>query len=246
MPRRTLPAVGIAAVVLVAAVVGAGLAFGAGSADATNPNNPGDRTITVSAQGSASATPDEAVVRVAVIAEGDDPAAVRDELANGSEQLRDALAGADVPDDAITTTRFDIREHRDRERPDEERPTYRGQHAFEVTLGDTDRVGAVVDASAGAGATVEGVAFTLSEETRDDLRDSALEDAMGDASRQAETLANASGLTVTGASSIDATHHGYAPVRYDAATVEAAGGTTIDTGDVTVTANVRVTYNATV
>jgi uncharacterized protein YggE len=244
MRQPTVPALAVAALVLVAAVATAGLAFG-GTVDATTPNSPSDRTIAVSAQGSAATTPDQAAVRVAVTADGDDPSTVRDELADGSERLRTALAEANVPEDAITTTDFDIRERRDRERSEDEQPAYRGRHAFEVSLDETDRAGTVVDASAGAGATVERVAFTLSEETRDDLRDSALEDAMGDASRQAETLADASDLTVTGASSIDAAHGGYAPVRYDAATAESAGGTTIDTGDVTVTATVRVTYNAT-
>lgn len=79
-----------------ALALGGGTTAPAATAQPTNDSATGDKSITVSAQGSASAAPDEAIVEVAVVAEGDDSAAVRDRLANGSAALRTALQQANV------------------------------------------------------------------------------------------------------------------------------------------------------
>jgi uncharacterized protein YggE len=73
---------------------------------------------------------------------------------------------------------------------------------------------------------------------------------MDDARYQAETIANASDLTVTAPSTVDVAQHSYT-VSYE--TTEDAGDTSvpsdrptqIDAGDVSVTYEVQVTYNAT-
>jgi len=183
-----------------------------------------------------------------VTAEGDDPAAIRSELASGAEELRSALSEAGVADDSIETAGYSIEEPPRRVPPGEggeSGPELRGVHSFEVTLSDTDRAGAVVDAAAGAGAEVESVRFTLAEDTREDLRNDALENAMSNARGQADTLASSGGLSVTGVASIDATGTNYRPVAYESAAAGGAGGdTTIESGDVSVETSVRVVYNA--
>lgn len=210
------------------------------------------QTIAVTGNGEATASPDRAVVRVAAVAEGDDPAAVRDDLAQGAADLRAALEAAGVDEDRITTADYTIREtrphprHREGER---DGPQYRGVHAFEVELDDTDRAGDVVDAAADSGAQVQRVEFTLAEETREQLRDEALQNAMDDAEHQAGTLADSGELEVTGVRSIDATDGRFRPVRLggDAAVAEAAGpapDTSIDAGDVSVEVTVQVVYGA--
>jgi uncharacterized protein YggE len=238
--------------VLVAAVVVALLAAGTAGAVLTTGSSgqtaqhAGDRTVTVSGDGSASAAPDRAVVVAAVVVEGDDPAAIRDDLATGAERLRSALEEAGVPDSQVTTGEYNIRENRPR-RPDAEPDAqYRGVHAFEVELAGTDDTGAVVDAAAGAGAEIQTVRFTLSAESRDELRDEALTSAMADAERQADTIADASDLRVTGVASVDATSSRVRPFALDVAAAESAdGGTAIESGDVSVSASVTVVYNAT-
>ncbi|MFB6143315.1 MAG: SIMPL domain-containing protein [Halorientalis sp.] len=235
----------IAVAAVVVAVVGAGTAGAvlASNADST-ATQPAGQTIAVSGEGSASATPDRAVVRVAVVVEGSDPAAVRNRLESDASDLRAALDEAGVPDDAVTTAEYSIQgtpPHREAG----DRPAYRGVHAFEVELDDTGRAGAVVDAAASAGAEVQSLRFTLAEDTREQLRDEALTSAMADARRQAETLASAGDLQVTGVASIDATAGEVQPIAFDAAATQAGGGTAIETGDVSVSATVRVVYNAT-
>jgi len=254
MRKTALQAVVVAAVaVLAVGAAGAVLATdgtdATGAEDVQTTDDTDSRTITVSGDGSASTAPDKAVIVVAVTATGDDPAAIRDDLADGAADLRDALSEADVDEDNIRTEDYRIHEERHRRPPEAGEgpgePTYRGIHSFRVELDDTDRVGEVVDAAAGSGAEVPSVQFTLTEETRDDLRDEALENAMADADRQAETLASTSDLTVTGVHSIDATNRHYRPVEFDAAVAEAGGGgTSIETGDVSVSVTVQVEYGA--
>lgn len=207
-----------------------------------------DRTIAVSAVGGASASPDRATVRVAATATGDDPAAVRDELAADADALRGALESAGLTEDDYETATYRIDErHR---RPDEKRdgPAYRGVHAFEVTLEDPDRTGAIIDAAAESNAEINDIHFTLSEERRTELRQEAIGKAMTDARTQADTIAENGDLRVTGVQRVDATQRNFRPVRYEAA---AAGDgarppqTAIETGDVSVEYQVSVTYNAT-
>lgn len=244
MQRDKLVVLVVVAALFAVALVGVALVAPSGAVDG---DSPADRTVSVGATGTADAQPDQAVIRVAATAEGDDPAAVRDALATESEALRENLATADVAEDDYETTEYRIRGQR---RPPEERdgPAYEGVHAIEVTLSNTSRAGAVVDAAADAGAEVGHLEFTLSEDRRTELRETAIDAAMADARTQADALADSGGLRVTDVATVDATQPEYRPVRYDAAETAASDGasTEIDTGEVSVSYEVRVTYNATV
>jgi uncharacterized protein YggE len=226
----------------VLAVVGAGAmaAFGTVGADSTQAQSD-ERAISVTANGEADAAPDQGVVRIAVTAEGDDPSVVRDELASGADDLRSALEELGVE---YETTEYSIQEpHRERG----EQAAYQGYHAFGVTVDDPERVGDVVDAAADAGAKIGDVQLTLSDEKRAELRDKAIEAAMGDARHQAETIAASSNLDISGVHNVDASQQHFRAVSYEmAATEDGAGRSTqIDMGSVSVTYNVQVTFNAT-
>lgn len=246
MSPKKLSALVVATALLAAGLVGAAMMMPTG---AQNTDDTADRTITVDATGEADAEPNQAVLRIAVTAEGDDPQAVRDDLSAGAEDLRESLAEANVSEDAYETSEYRIRQ--DRRPPREERnsdaPEYRGVHAFEVTLDDPDRVGAVIDAAADAGAEVNHVSFTLSEERREELRSDAIADAMSDARLQADTIAQNGDLSITSVAAVDASEQRYSPVRFEVAAAGAAAdsSTSVSPGDVTVSYNVRVTYNAT-
>lgn len=230
----------------VLAVAAVGVTAGLGADDpapaSTQPAQPSERTIAVDATGEAAAAPDAAIVRVAVTAEGDNQSAVRDDLAADASALRTALDDLGV-DYETTDYRLD-RTPRSEER---NMPEYRGVTTYTVRLNDPDRAGTVADAAVDAGASVRSIDLTLAEETRQQLRDDAIEDALDDARGQAATIANATDLAVVGVLTVDATQEEFSPVSYDAAaTVEQAGGsaTQITPGDVTVTYDVRVTYGA--
>lgn len=239
MQRNYLAALIAGLAVLAVVAGGAMAAFGTVGADSTQAPSD-DQSISVSANGEADAAPDQGVVRVAVTSEGDDPSVVRDQLASGADDLRSALDELGVE---YETSDYSIREPH-RERGDQ--ATYQGYHAFVVTVDDPESVGEVVDGAANAGARIGNVQLTLSDEKRNELRDKAIQAAMGDARHQAETIAAASNLDVTGVHDVDASQQRFRPVSYDTAAEDGAGGSTqIDMGSVSVTYNVQVTFNAT-
>lgn len=247
MKQKTLLLAVLATALLVTAGVAGALTLGSGSA-AAGQAAPSDQSITVSADGEVEAEPDQAVVRVAVTATGEDSTTVRNEIAEKSDSVRSALEEYGLGSDAIRTAHFDIRQERERTQEGTEYGNYRGVHAFEITVNDTDNAGEVVDLAVDNGADrVMGVSFTLSDEKREDLYQDALAKAMNNADTRANTLAEAGGLSVTETHSIVSTNTRYR--AYQTETVayagEAGGGTSIESGSVTVSADVRVAYNAT-
>lgn len=244
MQRDGLAVLIVLASVLAMTLVGVAVVSPIG---AESPDDAADRTVSVDATGGADAPPDRAVVRVSAVAEGDDPAAVRDDLATDADALRDALASVGLTDDDYETTDYRIRSPR-LPREQDDGPEYRGTHAFEVTLDDPDRVGAVIDAAADTDAEVGNIEFTLSELVREELREDAIENAMTDARTQADAIAANGDLHVTSVAHVDATQRSFSPVSYEgpvATPQPEADDTSVDTGDVSVEYAVEVTYNAT-
>jgi len=251
MRQQTLVLAVLGTALVVTAGVAGALTLGSGSATAGQAA-PDEQSITVSADGTVEASPDQAVVRVAVTATGNDSSAVRDEVADRAETMQSALESYGVPSENVRTAHFDIRQERKRA-PDGsiERGQYVGTHAFEITVEDTDAAGEVVDTAVNNGADrVDGVSFTLSDEKREALYQDALTNAMGNAETRAGTLADAGGLSVTDTHTIVSTNTNYRAYQVESAALSAgaaaASGTSVESGPVTVTADVRVTYNATV
>lgn len=255
MDRGTIFAVAIAVAVIAGAGT-AGVAMALTDSPAqpaqtnpetqTNPNG----TITVSASGSETGEPDKAVLRIAVEKSASDPTDARSAVAGNVSSVTEALSEMGIPDADVRTT--DYRIYQERHEPvrtgteETDEPVYNARQTLEVHLTDTDGVGEVIDTSVEAGATqVQDVRFTLTEETRNDLRNDALESAMDQAREQADTLANASELTISGPQEIT-TESGSVPVvAYQTeAAGAAASGTSIDPGPVSVETHVTVTYEA--
>lgn len=238
--------VAVGAVVVLVALAGCTGALASGGADAPTPTN---RTITVDASGQVTAQPDQAVVRIAVVTRGDTAELARQRLAENVSSLRSGLSEAGVSDDQVTTSGYDIGQRRVRvpnAADDQPQTEFVARQSFEVTLTDTGNVGAVIDAAAGSGATeVGGVRFTLSDDRRESLRQDALSAAMDNARRNAGTLAEQGNLSITGVGSIESVEQSVGPYyAQTAVSADAGGGTTVDSGPVTVSAHVRVTYEA--
>ena len=259
MSRITTPiaVVGIVALLLAATLVGAGLVLGAAGPGTTSrqlaadPGGSNGRTVTVSASGSASAPPDEALVRVSVESAAPDPTVARRRVAANASSLRRAMADLGLPPNTVRTTGYDLYEDRGgRRKPGASgETTYHARHTFAVRVDDVGRVGEVIDAAVDNGATsVHGVRFTLSDATRTSLRKEATRDAMERARDRASTVAGSAGLTLTGVRAVrTGTGGGPRPyVHFAAASGGSSGASTdVQSGPVTVGASVTVTYNAT-
>jgi hypothetical protein len=215
-----------------------------------SPGGGPDRTVAVGASGTVQAAPNRAIVRVAVTARADSVETVRQRLADNASRMRDALEAAGLEAGQITSARYDIRRnYRHEERPSE--PEYQGAHSFVVTLNETDRAGQTVVTAVENGATrVDGVEFTLTAETRRDLRTRALGKAVANAREKAGVAADGAGLSLAGVRTVRTGDVSVEPVRRDVAYETAAAGdggapTSIEGGKVTVAAQATVVYNAT-
>ncbi|WP_251341825.1 SIMPL domain-containing protein [Haloplanus halophilus] len=234
--KRLFPAA-LALVVLLAGCAGP---LQSGTADASGDGS----TISVSATGTASAEADLAVVSLGVEVTADGAADAREAVARDVTSVRSALADAGVPDANVTTTSFGIAPVYDYLDGERELRGYRAVHSLAVETAPAN-AGSVVDVAVGAGATtVDGVQFTLSDERRAELRSTALDRAMGAARTDADGIATAADLSVTGVThATTGAEFGPFPVaRFEDA---AAGSeTTFQPAPVTVTATVDVTYAA--
>lgn len=252
MRRQTLAVLGVA-LVLLATLGSAGvvmaLAGGSASPQTLQTSNSDDaETITVSAQGSAEADPDTAILRLAVESTSPDATAARTQVAENVSAVTQALLDLGIEDAQIRTT--DYRIYHDDRRPakemESEAPVFRARHTLQVEIDDVDMVGQAIDAAVDAGATdIHDVRYTLAEDTRMDLRNEALTAAMENARSQADTLAESGELTITGVHDIATADYSGPVYRYETAYDGAAGASTeISSGPVSVTAQVTVTYNA--
>lgn len=246
MRQNALFAVGLAGLLVLAGCAGQGTTAGVSS-----PSEESNGSIQVTGAGSAEAEPNQAVVRVAVTTTASDAVSARQRLAENTSQLRAALDDIGVSRSQLQTTRYDL--DRDYRRPEREggepRVQYRGYHAFEITLSDTDRVGTVIDTAVQNGVTdVRDIQFTLSTDRRRELKAAARESAMHDARQTARDLASSANVTITGVKVVQTTSRS-APRPSDVAATpeptatEMAGGETdLSSGPVTVVATVHVTY----
>jgi uncharacterized protein YggE len=248
-PRLTVAgAVVVAALLATAGVAGAFATGNAGPAQA-QPQQQGELsdTITVGTSGEVQAQADRAVVRLAVVATGDEIETVRQDLASNASSMREALTDLGINSSQIQTSYYDISTNRRYGGGEGDEPEYRATHAFSVTVNDTDSVGEVIDAAATNGADeVGGVEFTLSADRHEQLRQDALEAAMDAARNEATTIAATEDLTVVGVDRITTTEYSGTPYQAEgvAMSADAGGSTSIDSGPVSVSASVTVVYDA--
>ncbi|MEF8840853.1 MAG: SIMPL domain-containing protein [Haloarculaceae archaeon] len=256
--RHTLVVIAVA---LLAATAGCSALFGTSNPtanDAQGAVQPSDgegggRTVAVGASGQVETDPDRAVVHVAVTARADSVETVRQRLAENASRMRTALEETGLDAEQITSARYDIGPNfRHEDRPSE--PEFEGRHAFVVTLNDTDRAGEVVVTAVENGADrVDEVRFTITPETRRELRERALARAVTNARGKAAVAANGTGLELAGVRTVGTGDVSVRPDRREDVTFARAGDggagggapTSFESGKVTVSAQVTVVYNAT-
>ncbi|QDX40018.1 SIMPL domain-containing protein [Salarchaeum sp. JOR-1] len=226
MSKKLLSVLGLVVLVATAGCLG--------GAQAAAGDDESAKTIDVSGSETIYATPDQVVLHVAVEASGDSASDVRDQLDAAAADLASSLEAQGVASEDIVTSRYDL-SVRDRETGE----TYRGVHAFRVTSGDVENAGFLVDVALSNGANrVDGVQFTLSEDTREGLHRQALAAAVADARGDADALAAAANLSVTGVQTVSSSDLGYV---YSEGVSTAS--TDIRQGSVAVTATVSVTFS---
>ena len=235
-----------AVLVLAVAVLAMALVGCVSAADSGN-----DHVIQVSGSGSVTGTPDRVQISFAVQTENSDVKLAQANNALAMNNVMDALAAAGVPRDQIKTTGYTITPVNQQDNNgilSGPATTYQVTNTLQVTLKDTNTTGQIIDAAVAAGANqVNSIQFMLSDEQAQALRGQALTNAIANARADADTAAAALNVTITGTQEADISQ-GYTPVvygNYDTLGVSskaAAAPTPIQSGDITVTAQVSVTY----
>jgi uncharacterized protein YggE len=119
---------------------------------------------------------------------------------------------------------------------------YAVRNAIQVTVKDMNSIGKVLDAATGAGANeISGITFTFTSGTYANLQKQALQNAVQDASGQAQTMATALGVHIAGIVSVNPAYVYRPYINYKADT-SGATSTPIQTGTLQVTVNVQVVY----
>lgn len=208
-------------------------------------DTPASGTVVATGSGSVTADPDLAVLSLAVRSTADTADDARAATANRVDDLRAALADAGVDDENVTTTSFSLAPEYDHREDGRDVVGYRAVHVLQVETAPAD-AGPVVDASvAAAEVEVWNVAFTLSDERREELRADAIADAVAAARSDAEAAADAADLTVAGVESMQVgSQPGAVPYAAERTVADdGAGATEFQPGPVTVSASVTVTYS---
>jgi uncharacterized protein YggE len=222
-------------IVLAAAVVafaGVGRPEPAGSAEKTAGG------ITVTGVGTATSVPDEAAFTIGVQTQG---STAREALAANSEQMRRVIAAvrsAGVEKSDIKTQDVSVSaNYADEGRID----GYSARNSVLVTIHDLSKAGAILDAASNAGAN-EVYGPMLSRSDEDALQAKALRDAVSNARKKAEALADAADVRLGRVTAITEGFGGGPQPYYEGAMRLAKADAPIEPGTQDTQATVTVTY----
>lgn len=207
-------------------------------------DKPMDRTITVSASGTAEAAPDRARITSGVSTEA---GTAREALTRNSETMSkiiDELKGKGIDAKDIQTASFNVEPVMDYSK-DGQPPRLRGYRVSNqviVLVRKLDQLGDVLDNVVSAGANqIQGLAFEVSKE--DTLKDDARKEAVANALRRAKLLAAAAGAEVGNVLQISEETTSTGPVMYARGLAKAAApAVPIEAGTSTLEARVTVTW----
>jgi hypothetical protein len=223
---------------------------GIGSVAAATQATCDENVIHSYGSGSVIGIPDRAQVTFSVQTENIDVKSAQMANAVQMRKVIDALVAAGLPKDALKTTGYNIYpvyEDYSKTPYEQKIKTYQVTNTLTVTLHDVNKTGEVIDIAVANGVNqASSIQFMLSDAQAQVLRTEALKKAVALARADADTVASELGVTIVGVKNSDISG-GYAPVLFenyqaDNAMTKSAAPTPIQPGDVTVTAQVSVTY----
>ena len=203
--------------------------------------------ISVSGSGSVSVTPDIARIDVGVEVTAETVAAARGQAADAMDAVMAALEDNGVDEADVKTRFFNIYpqyNHRNERAP--EIVGFMVSNQVTVTVRDIDSVSDVLDATIAAGGDavrVNGITFTV--EDPEQFLDQARADAIANARKRAETLADAAGISLGPVRTISESTSFVGAQRFLAvpeAAFDGGGATSISPGEQELTVHVSVVY----
>ena len=204
------------------------------------------RTLSVSGEGTVTAAPEVASLRVGVTSEAKTARDASRENADKMARVVGALRKAGIPEDKIQTVQLTVEPAYDYNDGQQVLRGFQARNVVEARTRDLDRLGDVLDAVIQVGGnTFEGIAFELEDPGAAQAR--ALTRAVDDARRKAAALAEAAGVGLGDVQEISAVYGG-GPIPLPMprlATMDArteAAPPPVSPGELRVTATVQVVY----
>ena len=201
------------------------------------------KTIQVSGGGTISATPDQTILRIAVVTQSTTASQASQDNAATMANVMQALLTVGLSTDSIKTSSFSLAPIYDNTQKTPPRLVgYSVTNEIQATLSNTGSTGKVIDAAIAAGASqINEVTFTLTSQTLATLQKQAYQLAVKDADGQAQAIASSLGLRVVGPIIITTGYSSQPSVTRLSAYVQ----TPIQPGTLQVSANIQVTYEVT-
>jgi uncharacterized protein len=205
------------------------------------PPQPSGRTITVSATGTADATPDVVTLQIGVETSAATASAALADNNGKAAALIATLKSKGVAEKDLQTSGLSMNPAYDR---DGKITGYSVQNMLSVVLRDTSTSGAVIDAAATSGgnaARIQGISYSVSDDSKQ--RAAARAAAVQNAQTQAQQIAAAAGVqlgavvTVSEGSTVS-------PMPYaTSAAADAAGSVPMQPGTAEMTVSLQVTFS---
>ena len=212
--------------------------------------SPESRSIHVTGSGSVTGEPDIATLYLGVSVEKETVEAAREAAASAMTAVIDALTANDIADNDIQTENFSIYPQYDWTDDGRELRGYRVNNSVRAKVRDLETLSDIIDDATGAGGdiiVVDSIQFMIEDPTPLQAQARAL--AVKNAEAKAQTLAEASGVTLGKPITITETSHAAGPpiayaeaAEFAVADDGARSPTPIQAGELTVTINVTLVY----
>lgn len=209
-----------------------------------------DKVIHASGNGNVIGSPDRAQVSFSVETENTDVKLAQQANEVQMNTVIDGLLAAGLPRDALKTAGYSIYPVYEESKSvlDQKIRTYRVTNTLTVTLHNVSQTGEIIDVAVANGINqASSIQFMLSDEQEQVLRTVALKKAVARARADADTVAGSLGTTIVDVKNADISG-GYSPVLFEnyqvgGASLKSTAPTPIQPGDITVSAQVSITYS---
>ncbi len=207
--------------------------------------------IIVSGTGEVRVSADTAVISLGVSARNKDVLIAQQTVNESIASIRKTLIEKGVEEENINTELINIYAIYDYQNDREQVTAYDASSTLGIKVTDIESVGAVIDAAFASGAnTLNSISFSASD--TEEAKAEALKQAVDDAKKKAEILAQAAGLTITGIDNIsqdgvysyeNSTGNYYAKGMRTANAADSSG-TVVQAAKLIVNASVSITFSA--
>lgn len=199
-------------------------------------------TFDVMGEGKASIKPDQATIQAGVSAKGDTTKSVQDQINSTISKVSEAVKALGVDPSDIQTSNYSVNPNYEYSPSGQKQNGFMASTNLTIKVKDTNKVGPVIDAATGAGATnVNNLGFSNTDQTsaENEARKKAVEDAKKKAQMAAQTAGFKLGKIVNYSENSGGNPR---PVPFAAGATADSKATPIETGTNEVNISVTLSY----